>query len=136
MLLLWALLVVLISEIESGSTPSAMKTEDILKVLGSTSSLENHTDSSHCRYQELLDITKNIENAGFLAINCQRSCPNGKQTMVEGYGCIFKIKHATKRGKVKVKEGSCRKGACVRGSTRPPWRLLVLLGESKEEEFL
>uniref|UniRef100_A0A6B0UQE1 Putative evasin n=1 Tax=Ixodes ricinus TaxID=34613 RepID=A0A6B0UQE1_IXORI len=113
MLLLLAILVVIISEIESGSPPSAMKTEDILEVLGSTSSLQNHTDSGNCKYQELLDLPENIEDGGFLAINCKKECPDGEQDMVNGYECIFKVKKKNKDTR-KVRVGLCQDGTCVR----------------------
>uniref|UniRef100_A0A6B0USY2 Putative evasin n=1 Tax=Ixodes ricinus TaxID=34613 RepID=A0A6B0USY2_IXORI len=130
MLWLKLMLVILISEIGeramcsgSGPVPSVKESEKTPYSLPQESLINDTSDG--CNRQLLPYLDEN--GMGVLTVNCTKYCTGDKQaTDVNGNPCIFKVKQAAKPGKVKVKEGSCRNGTCVRGSTRPPWRLVVL----------
>uniref|UniRef100_A0A090XER8 Putative secreted protein n=1 Tax=Ixodes ricinus TaxID=34613 RepID=A0A090XER8_IXORI len=90
MLLLKAILVVLIAEIEPGSTSSAKVNEEAKTQLPADSYI-NVTDENGCWYLQIVDI-EGGSFMGFLALNCIKTCPNGENQIVfDGNRCTVSL---------------------------------------------
>uniref|UniRef100_A0A090XCZ4 Putative secreted protein n=1 Tax=Ixodes ricinus TaxID=34613 RepID=A0A090XCZ4_IXORI len=132
MLLLKVILVVLISEIDSGPAPSAKENEKGPECLPQES-LINTTDADGCNYQLLPYFAEDGMGGGFLVIDCSKSCPEGThQNVVDGNSCVATV-DSLSREEATVTVGACDKGSCIPGN--PPQHLTVtLMVEGEEEE--
>uniref|UniRef100_A0A090XB38 Putative secreted protein n=1 Tax=Ixodes ricinus TaxID=34613 RepID=A0A090XB38_IXORI len=151
MLLLKVILVVLISEIDSGPAPSVTEIEKAPESLPQES-LINNTEPNGCKYQLLPYWSENGMESGFLTVDCEKNCPEGThETAVDGDPCVMdtrrkygytriynlKLSKAAlmflRKDEVDVTVGSCDKGCCTPDS--PPKHLTVtLMVEGEEEE--
>uniref|UniRef100_A0A6B0UZR9 Putative evasin n=1 Tax=Ixodes ricinus TaxID=34613 RepID=A0A6B0UZR9_IXORI len=131
MLLLKAILVVLIAEIEPGSTSSAKGNEEAKTQLPPDSYI-NVTDENGCWYPQIVDI-EGGSFMGFLALNCTKTCPNGEnQIVVDGNRCTVTIQVLSK-DEVNVTAGSCALGCCNPDSP-PQHRIIPLMSAADDEE--
>uniref|UniRef100_A0A090X9G4 Putative secreted protein n=1 Tax=Ixodes ricinus TaxID=34613 RepID=A0A090X9G4_IXORI len=132
MLLLKVILVVLISEIDSGPAPSAKENEKAPLCLPQES-LINNTEPNGCKYQLLPYWSENGMESGFLTVDCEKNCPEGThETAVDGNPCVAALMFLRK-DEVDVTVGSCYHGSCNPDS--PPKHLIVtLMVEGEEEE--
>uniref|UniRef100_A0A0K8RA02 Putative secreted protein n=1 Tax=Ixodes ricinus TaxID=34613 RepID=A0A0K8RA02_IXORI len=90
MLLLKVILVVLISEIDSGPAPSVTEIEKAPESLPQES-LINNTEPNGCKYQLLPYWSENGMESGFLTVDCEKNCPEGThETAVDGNPCVLR----------------------------------------------
>uniref|UniRef100_A0A0K8R9N5 Putative secreted salivary gland peptide n=1 Tax=Ixodes ricinus TaxID=34613 RepID=A0A0K8R9N5_IXORI len=138
MRLLKLTLVILLSEIAertmcSDSDPSSSAKENA-PVTWPQKSLLNASSSSGCTHQEIPYFDDAMgSQGGFLAVNCTKSCPEGKQeNVVQGYQCVAKLESSNGE-EVNVLVGYCDKGSC-KPYHSPQHRTVSLITEEEEEE--